>query len=317
MSKHGAAVAVLLLAATVLAGCANASEETPGASADPSPATEVAARGSLRGVVVDDRIIPIVGANVTATAEGVQLNTTTLEDGSFGFDVEPGLYLVDAAKPGYSPLRKAVTVSSEEAGPVHVFQLPFDAATGPFASQMTMKVFLECSAGGAAVCALPEIVLCIVTGMAGQACPHLRDETTTYFIDEFFTGAARIPTHVQVEGLWDATQPAGEAINFAMWSTSKDEWDNGRQGPFFGNHDSPSPMIARFNETRLTDAEVGTLRGLRIGLFSGSSIQGMPGPTWLWGAVVNQDIDLFVTAFYGYAPPEEWTFVETGEVPQP
>jgi hypothetical protein len=215
-------------------------------------------------------------------------------------------------------LQQAVAVTSEANPKAVMFQLPLEPSTAQYATQIKMELFLECSAFGAAVCGLPQIALCIAAGQLGVDCPRVREDTTTYFIGAFFTATGRIPTHVQLEGVWQATQPAGEAIDFAIWSSSAEEWNNGTTGPFFGNFNSRSPMVARLNATQLNETEVGLSRGLRVGLYSGANVDlGDPLLSSFTGAAVNQRIDLDITAFYGYAPPADWTLTGTGEVPPP
>ena len=319
MTSTPKASALGLVCALLVAGCSGGGDNASdlGQEADGGEDLKVpAGKGAFRGLVVDDALRPIAQAAVDVTGNGIALNLSSDEGGAFAFIADPGVYLVRASKTGYSALQQAVSVTRDGQKPVY-FQLPVESSLAPYWTQHKAMAFLECSAGGAAVCGAPEIAWCIATAMLGQPCPELREDATIYFIDEFFTGAGRIPHHVQVEGVWDATQPAAEALNVAIGSASAEEWQNGTTGPFFGNHDGQSPMVARFNLTELNETSVGVERGIWVGLYSGSNVPlGDPAQTFT-GAAVNQRVDLYITAFYGYTPDAEWVFVENGSVPGP
>ncbi|HSE17379.1 MAG TPA: TonB-dependent receptor [Pyrinomonadaceae bacterium] len=63
------------------------------------------ARGSLRGLIIDELGAAIVGANVTLTdATGVQKKTTTNGEGVYNFaGLTPGKYTLQAVAPGFAP----------------------------------------------------------------------------------------------------------------------------------------------------------------------------------------------------------------------
>src|SRR5687767_9017090 len=85
----------LLMAATLLSGCTGGGgkpAQTTGPAADfedlDLKATETT--GLIRGLVVDEAIRPVAGADVgTTLPDGSARNTTSAADGAFGFDGLP------------------------------------------------------------------------------------------------------------------------------------------------------------------------------------------------------------------------------------
>lgn len=119
-------LAAVLLAALLLAGCANAptapaeiliesappeevrSNETVPAVFEPAAKT----RGHIAGVVVDEAIRPIEGAKVSIP--GMDLERLSDRDGSFGFvDLHPGPYFMSVEAEGFYPAEAVLTVEAE------------------------------------------------------------------------------------------------------------------------------------------------------------------------------------------------------------
>ena len=100
---RGVRLTVILLATSLLAGCATqdagsgASNTDPGVDVQPTETT-----GIIKGVVVDQAIKPLGKAIVTIKAAGKTITNTTNANGGFGFEgLEPGTYFVVASKAGY------------------------------------------------------------------------------------------------------------------------------------------------------------------------------------------------------------------------
>src|SRR5690348_14838377 len=102
MPLHPLAVAAVVAGSVLLAGCAK-----PTATAAPGLVLD-AGRVALAGVVVDDAIRPLAGADVNVTDAGV--NATTDANGLFLLPVPPGEHIVEVRHAGFAPLRQTVAV---------------------------------------------------------------------------------------------------------------------------------------------------------------------------------------------------------------
>jgi hypothetical protein len=114
------ASALLVLAVLLLAGCA-APKSTPGAirSVDPStPASPVADRGSIDGVVYDSEIQSLGGAAIIlfgGSMKGEDLRTTAGKEGKFTFnDVAPGGHRIIADLAGYQSQTQNINIAAGE-----------------------------------------------------------------------------------------------------------------------------------------------------------------------------------------------------------
>lgn len=312
-----------LLAGVALTGC---SDGTPGTkSGDLAPGT-----GILRGVVVDDAIRPLAGAEALVEGAGKSLNLTTKADGLFAFrDLQPGVYVVKVSKPFYLAQQQAVTVRADEPEPaVAKFQLQFEAGLLPFASQIQFDGFIECSATIGNWCGIVNLYPCIVMGQIGQPCFPITNDKSFFFIESAFTDLQRAPDHLQIEAYWESTQSFSNSLGMRYAATNRSEYDQFSYGPVLATPQGPSPLIAKVNATAMAEAELGTIRGLTTELFHGAPDAAPPEleqcvpPVGCWsnqflGVAAQQRVSIVYMAFYGYLPPEDWTFFATGAIPPP
>ncbi len=116
----------LAVAALVMSGCSGSESKEPGPDFPPPEA----GRGNIFGVVVDDAIRPIVGANLSLP--GLGLTTTSDVNGEFTFtDLAPGTYLITATAVNYVAVQTAADVVAGEAVRTKV-QLRFDPTPKPY-----------------------------------------------------------------------------------------------------------------------------------------------------------------------------------------
>jgi hypothetical protein len=169
---RGRAPALALLA-FALAGCA---QDTPDADG------EDAAVGTLvEGWVVDLRIMPVVGANVSASAVAW---ATTAEDGHYAVRVPSGQdVIVTIVAPGFEPASKLVSAGSGQ----HTF-LNFTLAPRP---SQDPRILVQ-SFNGA--------VRCAVTAVAGED-PSRPHEHQGFRCDDNLPGEVRT-------NVWNFTYPA-------------------------------------------------------------------------------------------------------------
>ncbi|MEA3135896.1 MAG: Carboxypeptidase regulatory-like domain, partial [Thermoplasmata archaeon] len=105
------AIAILVVAASILAGCAGGPGNGP-AAAEPGDVGDIdatATTGGIHGFVVDEKITPIKDATVTVLPSGAL--TQTDEGGAFVLSgLEPGTYFVKAEHPLYDSAQQSVEV---------------------------------------------------------------------------------------------------------------------------------------------------------------------------------------------------------------
>ncbi len=299
-------LAIALLVMTALAGCAEEGapvEDTETTAAD-DQVKATATTGVIRGVVVDATVTPIEGAAIRIAS--LELETVSLADGSFGFSgLEPGSYVLDVAKIGFGKVKASAAVEAGVDKPAIVrIQLEADAESLPQAITYTFNGYIECSwvamAVALAMCSVPEIV-----GI------DLGDEFITYIDVE------SIPTFVQSEMIWDATQAAGDSLQLNVY-------DGTTSGPMGTN--GPSPQFLRADRAFWENGTGGSKNGSPM-LADGTQVSfrvfagwlaGTEGPFgWGVGVTLSQQFTMYNTIFTNITPGEDWTFIEDGEFEVP
>ncbi len=297
--------AMCAIALLLLAGCSQSAPE--GAPEEFALETDLAATkdtGVIRGIVVDGSVVPIVGATITVS--GLERSTTSNENGAFGFaDLPPGTYFLQVLQPGYAPAQSSVDVKAGVNDPPIVkVQLQRDASTSPYNSAYQFRGFMKCS--------LSYIALCGVSP----------ESTGDKFLATFELNGA--PTWLNMESVWDGTQPTGDQMNLNMGRTPA--------GPATTccTAQGPSPLLVQANETVILESGIGVEGDLIGRMFSwemeGTGIDDHTGQcvyvvltTYCQGpgVALEQEFELFVHAFYHYAPPEDWRFTSQPDVPAP
>ncbi len=299
-------IAILLLLMTVaFAGCSDAGEETPNETPPGHEYQPTEDTGIIRGVVVDGAIAPIAG--VLVRIDALDLETESLEDGSFGFgDLEPGVYFLSAGKAGYAPTQASVTVkAAEEDPPIVRVQLLEDASTAPYYQTTVWDGHLRCGVM-AAVITFPCSVIRGTEDELGDYNSEVREFEV-------------LPTFIQSQLHWRNTQPAGESLffNYAHCCDNAGFAKN-------GSAEGPSPLVINAHEHEMVAGKI-LEDGLEIRVFGGSypgTNTGMcvpetpvRGPLCPWGvgAQVEQPIASYTSEFYNILPPEGWNYIEHGD----
>ncbi len=298
-------LSLLAVSALLLAGCASDAPTEPTPDDDGLSLTATKDTGIIRGVVVNPSIVPIADVTVRIAAEG--LETTTNENGAFGFEaLEPGVYFVEASRAGYGTVQSSATVvAGVERPPAISIVLSEDPSQLP--------TVVELKWDGYMVCGLSVIALC------GVADDFTEDNfITTHEVDA--PGVA----YLQSEMLWDSTQ----AVSPNMWLWQEATGDGGCS---FDNPQGPSPIVinttygdyGKYGDKACFDT-LGNTTDVRLRVFSGS-IDGTRPPindgcyplviTELCsglGATAEQEFTVFTHIFYGFKPFEGWQFSVDG-----
>ena len=297
---HRATTLVVLLMATALAGCSDggktAGPDIPDPAFDEFDAEATATTGLIRGIVVDDAIRPLAGANVSITA--LQRSQTTTDTGLFVFDdLEPGTYFLEVAKAGYNSTQVAAEVKAgvQEPDIVKVL-LQVNPGTAPYVEEYALQAFITC---GVAVVA--SSVGCATVNVMADA---IGDRV--YFPFRFDV----LPMWVQGELVWQQTQAAGGQ---AIWQIAG--CPTGDPNPYC---DAPpamaSPALAFVTDEKLAEHADSILDpdgGIQYNIFGGPH-PACSGVGYGCGLTVNQAFDVYIHHFFNFKPEEGWRFTTNG-----
>lgn len=326
-------LAACMLVAVGLAGCSDdpAPEQTDDFSDDIDlQATDDT--GIIRGVVVDNAIVPVEGAVVEVCGKP-EFSFTTGVDGAFGFDeLDPGFYQVCVEKLGFtsSTVQTNVEAGVDQPPIVKVILEPIPGFS-PFYNLFQWEGYIQCNSNYANFCFIANYYPSLVLGDYGG----LTDDSSVHFWFDEFIDVGRSPDHLQVETVWEPTQLLGTSFNI--------RYETAEPGDFlipcvFGSQEGNSPQIYRINGSQARDAGLGAPDpnpdgegcdiddgpdGFAVEFFSGDALGVCQEPGVVngcypkLGLTVEQRTSSFITSFYDYVPPQEWIFIETNEVPPP
>lgn len=280
-----------LVACLVLAGCV-------GTSHDPAtPDAGVAA--AMRGIVVDETVVPVAGALVLLQAGGQQAATD--QDGAFSFEgLEPGRYILNVSAAGFLPQQvEAVAAASPPMTKVGLQRMVTTDARVVYAY---IEGYLGCSIHVGSV---------VQDDVCGDVDPDVR--TPLRF------GERKPPSFLQAEIAWQATQEFGQRLNVIVSVAG-----GGRVGNVWGE----GPLTCRVSTTVPCQNEDGTGGGgtglqsvlwtdeVEAVVYADCFQTCVPGTAAGAGLALQQDYHVYASAFYQMEPDPDWTFIADGEHPQ-
>lgn len=245
---------------------------------DPDAPVPVDPDSSIEGIVVSPAIAPIAGVTVRAAPSDQQALTD--EAGHFLLtDLDPGTYALTFKSLGFTDQ----TVAAETGGRLLQVVLQPDLNVGKFNQAYVADAFLQTSAN------------------VGGARTNSGDGDINYTFPE------RLPDLILIEMVWKSTQALGNELDLTG------AVDNGTPVlPVIVHVKGPSPLVARINATTIQDY-LGPNSALNLLIFAAES-----GPTGRGGgAAINQQFRIITHMFYGYLPPEDYTFTSHGPPPPP
>lgn len=319
---------VAVVALLTVAGCLGLGGEDSSSSDAPETASVSEDTGGIEGVVTDEAVQPIPGANVTL----VDLDRTTeaTEDGAYAFsEVEPGEHTLRVEAEGHLGTEETVSVRAGEVT-VRDFVLATETGTEAYTTELELNGFFECGFEvgwnvtgtvpappeqapdpryfflGLATCAVPNSVLEEV-GAGGNA-------TNDKFAHSFETDPP-LSTLVYEMG-WEPEN------QFADWMTTRMEVEgfaNDGVGTIFRTQ-GPSPIHIRLDapvwselsENFTAQCEEGDDQYCGYSFdANGFPLQTRVFPAWQCAseqgggcAVVQQPFTHFITAFYNEPAPQ-------------
>ena len=296
--------AAWLLWAVLLAGCFGAGSGHGQAGKDTGSASEqfnVPANAlAIRGVTTDEAIVPQEGVRVVL--DDVR-NTTTAATGAFAFaDVTPGAHVLKTSRARLLDTTTVVNVRAPS-DPVVRIVMPRDLETRPYHQVAKVDMFLQCGASvnddySDSTCQAPNGASDIACSTVSVCLGHPMAHNGLVEVDPGL-GAIQF---AQAEGVWDPTNPSSDRLQFlsAARTPGAVEFNNGTTSI------GPNPVIMPWNQTRLQGAQVGQGHVFVFQVYPAGQ-----------GVVLNQKVELFVTAFFHYAPPQGWTLYADGEPQDP
>ncbi len=264
---------VTMLALVGLAGCAGAPinvDEEPDAF---QHAKATSTTGAIKGVVVNDTIVPVIGATVKVTPG--DLEAVTDEDGAFILnDLEPGVYFITASAEHHGDAQASVEVLAGQASDTIRIMIPYFPPPVPYYVEQVTSLFMDwaINANGNRV---------VLGGVTGQGSFRLNQET----------GANM--SWIQTELVWDAAQPLTD--NLRLDSSLRDaDASQAVQGT--------SPLLVAYDSDTIVPTATGMTGVLWVAPSAGTPI----------GLTVQQKAEVYTHAFYHMLPPTGWTLSGDG-----
>jgi hypothetical protein len=305
----------LALATSVLSGCSGGgADETGTNAADAFKDKGVTAgdgKGVLLGVVVDDAIRPLPGAEVVLQKPSGGLeNQTTDAQGRFAFgELDPGTYLLQASLLNYKGSQSSVEVKAQADDPdprVARILLERLYSLAPYSVALHHEGFIQC---GYDITVASSLCLNDYTHFVGPYtctdCEHLLDRRSANFAVD-----AGWQTMI-FEMDWEPTTQATSvemSLTISHFPRSASHWYC--QGA--GAH----PVLVRMEqnvtcENQQSEPEQVPPEGLpNMHMFGASNAQaGMPA-----SMTFGQKFDVYSHLFYYGKPPEGWSFL-AGDIP--
>lgn len=241
---------------------------------------------------MDETITPLAGVHVQVL--GTAFNATTPEDGSFQMDgLQSGVYRVEAQRLGYEPTSAEAVVDSGAVDvPALTIVLPRVAPeNAPFSELLHFQGIIE-------------------NGwhwqVAGFGQQYVAGDPEYQRTAQLYTWERR-PTVVQLELHWEPTSESSRVLDVHLTRFYPDE-AGAAEGPL-NITAGESPIILRMTGDTLE--EWGVLPDSHM------IAQALPRADMSLPAsasvVPSQPFQFFLTSFYNYAPPEDWSFVRDGE----
>ncbi len=282
---------ITLLVTATLAGCSGPppAEVADEAFADYEKSLEATATtGLIRGVIVDTAITPL--AEATATILGTGATAETDDEGRFTFtELEPGMYFIEATKPGYNSVQHSIEViAGVSQPPIARMMLEQIPGLEPFVTPLHISGIMVCSA---------QVAVAFATGCLVGA--YTDDHSRNYF------DVDGVPDFFQSEMIWESTQAlARDACmrNYASTDLGGSLLTDDACGP--------SPLASPASQERLDELGVGAGMGVEnVVWVSPLRAEGVP----VLGVAIDQRFDVYIHLFYNFAPLEGWTFLDDGE----
>lgn len=273
--------------------------------------------GAIRGIVVDERIVPVAGATVTLT--GASTGTATSdEEGRFVFsELAPGTYFLHVTSSLHRETQSSTEVVAGVAEPPVVrVQVERLFKQDPYSTQVVQDGFFECSQAGAGLYSSSN---CIYDPYRWAFGPD--EPSPTQFIDnitqqerEWHADVAPGWQQLVFEVTWEPTTQSTSQNMGMVVSTYKPE----REGShWFAEFEGGAPIRGQIDvgveheSASGVDPEKIPEEGMgRMSYFVSVRPDGFTP-----GIALNQRFTTYLTMFHYGLPPEGWSVVAGDELP--
>lgn len=307
-----------LLLALVLAGCsADPPAQAPDdVSFDDIPVEATDTTGLIRGIVVDERIVPVVKATIALRGGPAEQSATSDDEGRFVFgDLEPGTYFLTVT----SPLHREVQTSAEVVAGVHEpplvrVQMERLFSQDPYSVQIAQDGFFECSQAGAGLYSSSNCVYDPYRWALGPPSPTQPVDNVTKQEREWHADVGAGWQQLVFEMTWEPTTQSTSTNMGIVVSTFKPERDGGH---WFAEFEGGTPLRGQI--------DVGVEHESASGLDpSKIPVEGMNQMSYFVsvrpdgftpGLAINQKFTIYLTMFHYGVPGEGWSFVAGDPLP--
>jgi hypothetical protein len=317
--------ATMLVAAILTAGCSGSAGDNKAgveedANFDDIDVKVTKTTGVILGIVVDDRIVPVEGAEITVSGANVKVPPTTSDaQGRFVFqDLPEGTYFLQVKSLLHQPTQTtAEVVAGVEDPPLTRVQLVRLFTQDPYTVQIVKEGFFECTLAAPVNAPWYASAMCVdfILGPVADAYPAARNLTTQ--AREWHADVGPGWQSIVVEMTWEpSAQGTSDRLGIVL-STYKPTRDKAHS---FANVASGNPLWLRLNvgEPHETAASVEPTmipaEGMQnMSYFVGVRTNGLTSPV---AAALNQDFTVYIHMFHN-APllKEDWSFVKGDEPP--
>lgn len=297
------ALVVLLVAVALLAGCGDPSAD----AADPADAAGPTSTMSIVGLVQDESLVAVAGANVRVRM--LELNGTTDATGSFRFEgLVPSAYLVDVNASGYED----ATLTAEPSATMNAslnFILVKPVSLRPLVTVEHFKGIYQCA-----------VEVLIIPG----SCDVLLEEAGTgqdLFADSaaFQVGLRPNWHSVIIDVDFDLSNSPGlEALRLTVRGI--DDPDSQGEYQQYGRFASGEPFTARLDVGGSYQDGIGSVPGnlsaLALAIYPQGhgyhAACGIHERTCALGVGAGVDVqfDLYVSVFYNHLPPAGYSLLD-------
>lgn len=303
------------LLVALLAGCTAPQtpdedpEDPDGLLFDANGPRATSTTGIIRGVVVDERIVPIAGAEVHAGGNGVNVSATADDEGRFAFGaLLPGTYFVQASSLLHEQAQTSVTVvAGDDEPPVTSLQLTRRFAQDPYVETWSFDGFIQC---GYDLTFMSSLCLNDYTHFVGPyTCPQcetILDRRSTNF--EVGAGWQTLIYEMVWEPTAQGTSPEMRLV-VSHFPRPASHW--------YCSSSGTDPVQVRMEvgvvcEDQQDEPTLVPPEGLpNMHLFAAvNAADGMP-----VAVAFSQRFTVYANQFYYGSPPEGWSFVNGDENP--
>ena len=305
-------VPILAVLVLVLAGCTSGGGDDPLAGAgDDAPQVDATdTTGGIRGVVVDERIVPVQGASITINPGNKSISTD--QNGLFAVSgLEPGEYFVKATHPLYNEVQQAATVVAGDAEPKPLkLQLTRVILANPYKETFVFDGFIACSQDFSGSLFSEECG----EGVGVPGVGRVGGQSNNNVQYDFYPSVDN-PKSILVELAWEPT--VGAATTGALWTIVATDFvcdptcsgtevmnygGNKYEGDDFGNCATNPSYIRQDDYVQTLNLTASTM----ISTFTWACGKGGSIP---YDIEVNQQFKEFVTLSYYLPLPAGWSVV--------